>query len=893
MEEKIIKNKKMRYAKIFASFFCVALAAVIGFFANATISPQVYFEGDPTITKTDYNPGDKITGSVNLWNAEEGAMGDLTFKYQLFGMKIEEVPAQLLDEARDIQTFSLSASEKIVKQFSYTLPANLPNGKFTFRVQLATGRGEELAWSDKEINVTGGGKFLFIDNEWIVKDGENLDSGGGVYYQPGEAASVTFDVANNTKESISGYYRITNFVRNTGGAAAGEEKKDVVTVAAGKKQTVKTELPKIAAPETYLSEIRFFDAATNQPISNTVYFRWIISGENAKVVFMQPDKDAYTAGEQANVMVAYTGSADSEIDLGTGMVEVRVLDKTGNIVGTATKEISLAGVGGEVSVAVPVQQNINDPKIVATITKNSKKLDSYSYGIESDNRVAAATATTDAAAEKAAEEEAAKKAESEKNTSIMITVIVVIIGIAAAVFFIKKGKKGAKPAAMAIIIAASLLSGNEATAATEVAKGIGDTTITFNKPTPGQTFVAGTDIAFSGKFNVTSCGNGLFHNRVTFYITEDKDIPFIDSLGVTRDTYSSKTLCNSGDCINCYGASSPYIQKNYKVSNCKSTLMSAKDAKGNPYTYNTFMYGDNVKDLDMTKGYKIYKLGSVYPGDALYISGQKWKVEFDKTYTIPQDLGFYGPVRLYVVYSGTHWISHWHWNITYQKATILGGPEVTSPAASQPDYCKSEPTATFTWGFDSETPGTSQSAFQIQIANDSNFTSMVHDTGKINPNFTSYTLKSGILAYNKTYNWRIKIWDNRGIASDWSAGQAFTTPNFQAPQVNMGVPRSSLAPGESVNFVQDDPKAASYCYSSGTKKLCQNTTGVTYLWNYGDGETSAIKGNTSHIYQKEGKYTATLKITDNSVTPAVTCEKTKELHINKNRPADWSEGAPE
>ena len=162
----------------------------------------------------------------------------------------------------------------------------------------------------------------------------------------------------------------------------------------------------------------------------------------------------------------------------------------------------------------------------------------------------------------------------------------------------------------------------------------------FNSPAPNAVYKIGDTINFSGKIRVHSCGNGLFYNRVTLYIAEDKDIPLTTT---GPDVYN-----------NCFGAHS----SNYPT------------CVGIPYA-------DKVQVLDITKGFKVYKhTPDIYPPDVTGYHGEgsmNW-IEFNSSFVIPSDLGFHGNARFYVEFSGTHWNGDWNWVIAYQKGTIIAEP---------------------------------------------------------------------------------------------------------------------------------------------------------------------------------------------------------------------------
>jgi len=192
-----------------------------------------------------------------------------------------------------------------------------------------------------------------------------------------------------------------------------------------------------------------------------------------------------------------------------------------------------------------------------------------------------------------------------------------------------------------LFLAAALFgAGGILFAATQVVEDPCGTTAIYNKPVPNSEFKIGDNVNFAGKFRVTSCGNGLFFNRATFYIAEDKDIPV---------TTTSPAVYNS-----CFGATSSVYG-----NDCSSIER-----------------GDQVQVLDLSKGDKVRKLGTIYPADVSKYDGDggyNW-IEFKKNFAIPADLGFDGDVRFYVEYSGSHWAGHWHWVIAYQKGRIVPLP---------------------------------------------------------------------------------------------------------------------------------------------------------------------------------------------------------------------------
>ena len=77
---------------------------------------------------------------------------------------------------------------------------------------------------------------------------------------------------------------------------------------------------------------------------------------------------------------------------------------------------------------------------------------------------------------------------------------------------------------------------------------------------------------------------------------------------------------------------------------------------------------------------------------------------------------------------------------------------------------------TFTWTFSDPDSGDSQSAYRLQLDDDSDFSSPIIDTGKVDSasSNTTQTLPSNV----GLYYWRVKTWDSSGEEGPYSNGRA-------------------------------------------------------------------------------------------------------------------------
>ena len=210
-----------------------------------------------------------------------------------------------------------------------------------------------------------------------------------------------------------------------------------------------------------------------------------------------------------------------------------------------------------------------------------------------------------------------------------------------------------------LLVGIGILFGKNVFGLVEIAENTEDPLIvSLSTPLPNQTFSLGDIVVFDGYFKVAACSNGLFFNKVTFYLTEDKDMP----------------IKKVNACYDCLGA--------------KSSATTTEAC-------NTWQC-ENVRIIDEEKasilGYKFYKMGTLYPPDSPGVGAM---VYYHGSFQIPSNIctkfGFStgkNKIRFYIQISALHW-DHWDWNISYQPGYIVCPPP--SPPPSQPSPPSSPP----------------------------------------------------------------------------------------------------------------------------------------------------------------------------------------------------------
>jgi len=227
-------------------------------------------------------------------------------------------------------------------------------------------------------------------------------------------------------------------------------------------------------------------------------------------------------------------------------------------------------------------------------------------------------------------------------------------------------------------------------------------------------------------------------------------------------------------------------------------------------------------------------------------------------------------------------------------------PTAVNLSVTPPDstYCgiTDYPPVRLNWEFSD--PGDSQSAYQIQVATSSNFSSLVLDTEI--PGLAGQSKTFVIqppyptLSWNRTYYWRLKVWDSQGTPStDWIVYQdntpppeSFTTASHSYPSPNFTPSPQNPTVNEVVTFIDN-----STCYlTGGGQDYCTTSAATQYQWDFQNvGITdSTYKGNATTTYSTTNPYTVKLTITDEL---GQTCDTTRGVNVSLPLP-EWKEISP-
>ena len=223
--------------------------------------------------------------------------------------------------------------------------------------------------------------------------------------------------------------------------------------------------------------------------------------------------------------------------------------------------------------------------------------------------------------------------------------------------------------------------------------------------------------------------------------------------------------------------------------------------------------------------------------------------------------------------------------------TFNSDPTATNLSVSKGDYCTT-PAHYFSWKY-SDPDNNNESRFQFQVDNNSDFSSPEINrdyTGLSNPSPTTnnqavyVVLSPGSdqLAYNTTYYWRVRVYDEGGAGSGCVSGSSFTTEPRHYP-----VPDFNWSP-ENINLREDVSFSdKSTCYDNSNNQVSCSA----WTWKIPDAtyqnSTDSHSQNPIVEFTSLGSKTITLDTSDG----AHSCSLSKDTEVRMPLP-HWREVAP-
>ena len=239
------------------------------------------------------------------------------------------------------------------------------------------------------------------------------------------------------------------------------------------------------------------------------------------------------------------------------------------------------------------------------------------------------------------------------------------------------------------------------------------------------------------------------------------------------------------------------------------------------------------------------------------------------------------------------------------SSIVIGGFPYVEPGSTNiqyEEYCDFSPTGRvgFGWTYQ-DNEGDNQAQYNLQIATDAGFSSLVVDAivnQTVSPGSDGTSAVSVVqsptaqiddldIAYGGSYFWRVKVKDAVGSWSiNWESGSSFSTPSNSYPN-----PSFTWYPLSPPAEVEVDFTDNSTCYTGAAN--CKDDVDTSYGWDFDNDSVvdDVTKGDTAYTYSLTGDYTVRLGVTDIIGGVARTCYQDEPLTASLPLPT-WREIVP-
>ncbi|HQO27454.1 MAG TPA: PKD domain-containing protein [Candidatus Pacearchaeota archaeon] len=177
----------------------------------------------------------------------------------------------------------------------------------------------------------------------------------------------------------------------------------------------------------------------------------------------------------------------------------------------------------------------------------------------------------------------------------------------------------------------------------------------------------------------------------------------------------------------------------------------------------------------------------------------------------------------------------------------------------------------FSWDF-YDPQGGKQSAYQVQVSPDVNFSTIEIDSGKVDSSSTIFTPNSS-LAWGTKYYWQVKVWNQEGLNSGWTKGSRFTTPKHANPNVDF-------------QWTPTDPSTYSEVTFVDISTLYGGSAKASWEWTFEDADITYSDQATPVVrFNSDGPKKVALRLTDSDGYSGV---REKTVNVRLAIP-DWRE----
>lgn len=300
--------------------------------------------------------------------------------------------------AADVLNFGVGKT--LHKEIVYSAPSYL-NGTYILEVQIKNTDGLVMGLSQSsEFSLTGNGENVIIDQKscFLSIDGKTdryaLDQGVDISRE--ETLIAHCSLKSNFPQDISVTPVIETYYRSTSGKIMSTEKQAVMVLTHGKAINFTQKLPKMTHPQSYNAILTFTDDK-NISVSPSVDFHYVVQGQGATIQNFSFDKDSYSKGDTAKILLVWTGAAGNfpgaraqSTPIATGST-VKILindDQKQPCIADFSQQIKIDRTEIKDSFDIPVTSDCKNPTAIVSIAGvDGKTLAQNTYGLESKKSI--------------------------------------------------------------------------------------------------------------------------------------------------------------------------------------------------------------------------------------------------------------------------------------------------------------------------------------------------------------------------------------------------------------------------------------------------------------------------------------------------------------------------
>jgi len=339
---------------------------LVPFGVFAYLAPDVYVE-HTQINKVRLSAGEEISGSFILHNNDKAHISGLVQTISII-QKNTDGSTRII--SRKDTPLDLSIAPKSTRDINYTftIPSVINAGDYIFRIRpVLSGGGAGLGWEDRKITIEGDANtLLLLDDAVLLQGEESFELNFGPTFSFGEQPKVRFTIQKTAFDQIvEATPHVVVYERNKTEDIVQEYDDRRFAVITG--DIIELDLPLIDIPGVYLAEIQLRDSADEHTIlSETIAARWVVEGVSARILEVKIDHINFKKGENIVADINYVGSADGVSESGEIVITAELLDKKGNIIGSAAIDKNKNQVSG-----VVISRGQDSTMLTIPVTKSS------------------------------------------------------------------------------------------------------------------------------------------------------------------------------------------------------------------------------------------------------------------------------------------------------------------------------------------------------------------------------------------------------------------------------------------------------------------------------------------------------------------------------------------